>query len=265
MEYNIKEIIDIMTDTATICGKIFMSAQDEHIVTSNKTGARDLVTAYDLKVQQTAISRLSEKFPSAEFYGEEGDSQGLLNAKITFVIDPIDGTANFANNMNISCISIACFLSGVPSAGVVYNPYTNELYSGGVGIGAFLNSRPIHVTEKPLSNSLVLFGTSPYNLELFGRTMEKLEYIFPKCLDVRRCGAAALDICAVAAGKAGLFFEEILALWDFAAAFVILQEAGGIAVTMKGEPLPLNGARTNIIAGSLKAIDESELLKKFNR
>ena len=264
MNYDINDIIKGMTEVAKLCGKTILEAKEEHVKATNKSGIRDLVTAYDFRVQKQAIKELGARFQNAVFFCEEGDDKGSLSAEMTFVIDPIDGTANFANNMNISCISIACFLGGVPSAGVVYDPYTDELFSAGKGTGAYLNSRRIKVTDENLEGSLVLFGTSPYNIELLDRTMDKLKYIFPKCLDVRRCGSAALDICGVAAGKAGLFFEEILALWDYAAALVILNEAGGVAVNMKGEPLPLDGSRTNIIAGPARNIEQSGLLKDFD-
>ncbi len=263
MKYDLKEIEKVSSDVAKLCGKIILGAEFKHVDFENKTGIRDLVTEYDVAVQKLAIEKLSEKYPKAVFFAEEGDDKGKIDSEMTFVIDPIDGTANFANNMNISCISIACFLSGVPSVGVVYNPYTDELFCGAKGCGATLNSMPIKATENDLEKSLVLFGTSPYNLELFDRTMEKLRHIFPKCLDVRRCGAAALDICSVAAGKAGLFFEEILATWDFAAGLVILEEAGGTAVTTEGNALPLDGKKTNIIAGSRKCIEQSGFLANF--
>lgn len=263
MKYSIEEIMNSTSEVARHCGEIILSAEFKHVDFQNKTGIRDLVTEYDVKVQKLAINELGERYPNARFFAEEGDCKDEINSEITFVIDPIDGTANFANNMNISCVSIACFLNGKPSVGVVYNPYTNELFSGGRGHGAFLNSSRIRVTETDLSRSLALFGTSPYNLELFDRTMDKLRRIFPRCLDVRRCGAAALDICSVAAGKAGIFFEEILALWDFAAALVILEEAGGIALTMDATPLPLNGKKTNIIAGAPKCIEQSGLIPGF--
>lgn len=263
MNIDLKYITDQIAVVARNCGKTMLEAKSTDIKRNEKSGHRDLVTEYDVRVQKQAIRELSEKFPEAVFFCEEGNDKDDLTSGMTFVIDPIDGTANFANNMNISCISIACFIDGVPSAGVVFDPYTDELFSASVGNGAYLNGKPISVTDAPLDGSLVMFGTSPYNIELLDRTLEKLKYIFPKCLDVRRCGSAALDICAVAAGKAGLFFEEILALWDYAAALVILHEAGGDAYNMKGEALPLDGSRTNIIAGPAHNIEASGLLKDF--
>lgn len=254
------ELLKTMERVALTCGKIIKDAKEEHVASAEKTNFRDLVTSYDVKVQEAAVKLLSERFPEADFFCEEKDERGSLAGECVFVIDPIDGTANFANHMNISCISIGCFRNGAPFAGVVYDPYNDELYSAVRGLGAFLNCKEIHVTDLPLEHTLVMVGTSPYNLELLDRTLEKIKYVFPKCLDIRRRGAAALDLCAVACGRAGLFFEEILALWDYAAGLVILEEAGGEAYTMEGKPLPLDGRKSNIVAGSKRCIEESGLL-----
>ena len=258
--YGKKELLAAMEKTAKECGRIIKGAKEAHVAAREKTNFRDLVTAYDVKVQNHAVGSLKKIFPEASFFCEEADDRGDLAHGCTFVIDPIDGTANFSRHMNISCISIGCFMDGSPYAGVVYDPYNDELYSAARGCGATLNGEPVRVTDDPLEHTLVMVGTSPYNPELLEPTLEKIKYIFPKCLDIRRRGAAALDLCAVAAGRSGLFFEEILALWDFAAGLVILEEAGGEAYTMEGGPLPLDGRKSNIVAGSRRCIEESGLL-----
>ncbi|MBQ7715119.1 MAG: inositol monophosphatase [Clostridia bacterium] len=261
--YDKTELLAAMEKTALICGSIIKGAKEDHVASREKTNFRDLVTSYDVKVQNTAVEMLKRQFPKAAFFCEEGDDRGSLSGDTVFVIDPIDGTANFANHMNISCISIGCFRNGKPLAGVVYDPYNDELYSAAKGCGATLNKKAIRVTDDPLEHTLVMVGTSPYNPELWQKTVDKIGYIMPKCLDVRRRGAAALDLCAVACGRAGLFFEEILALWDFAAGILILEEAGGAAYTLEGRPMPLDGGKSNIIAGSPRCIAESGILENF--
>ncbi len=258
--YDKHELLAAMEQTAKECGRIIKEAKEAHVAATEKTNFRDLVTDYDVKVQKLAVDSLKNRFPEASFFCEEGDDRGSLSDCYTFVVDPIDGTANFSCHMNISCVSIGCFKDGAPYAGVVYDPYNDELYSAVRGCGARLNGVPIKVTDDPLEHTLVMVGTSPYNLELLEPTLEKIKYIFPKCLDIRRRGAAALDLCAVAAGRSGLFFEEILALWDYAAGLVILEEAGGEAYTMDGDHLPLDGRKSNIVAGSARCIRESGLL-----
>ena len=262
--YDKKAVLDAAMKVALRCGAIIKGAKEEHVAAEEKTNFRNLVTAYDIKVQETAVAMLSKEFPDAAFFCEENDEQGNLKAECVFIIDPIDGTANFANHMNMSCISIGCFMNGVPEIGVVYDPYADELYSAARGMGAFLNGRPIHVTEAPLEHTLVMFGTAPYNLDKADRTFEKLKYIFPKCMDVRRRGSAEIDFCTVACGRAGLFFEEVLSLWDFAAGLVILEEAGGEAYTFMGTPMPLDGRKSNVVAGPRRCIEESGLLTAFH-
>ena len=262
--YDKKEVLDSAMRVALRCGAIIKGAKEEHVAAEEKTDFRNLVTSYDLKVQKTAVELLSKEFPGAAFFCEENGEQGNLGAECVFIIDPIDGTANFANHMNMSCISIGCFMNGTPEIGVVYDPYADELYSAARGMGAYLNGRPIHVTDAPLEHTLVMFGTAPYNLDKADRTFEKLKFIFPKCMDVRRRGSAEIDFCTVACGRAGLFFEEVLSLWDFAAGMVILQEAGGEAYTMMGTPLPLDGRKSNVVAGPRHCIEQSELLTSFH-
>ena len=251
------KLLEDMKKVALECGNIMLSAQRNELSIQEKTGGRDLVTKYDVAVQKYAVSTLSEMYPEAKFFCEEGTDKDDLMEGLVFVIDPIDGTANFATDMHHSCVSIGCFKDGVPYAGAVYAPYTDEMFSGAVGHGAYFNGKPMHVTDLPLKETIVLYGTAPYNSELWDETFRKAKDILPKCMDLRRFGAAALDICYLAAGRAGLFFEEILALWDFAAGLVILNEAGGIAMRLDGSPLPLTGEKTNIIAGTENTIAES--------
>ncbi|MBE6563196.1 MAG: inositol monophosphatase [Ruminococcaceae bacterium] len=251
------KLLEDMKKVALECGNIMLSASSDELSVETKTGCRDLVTKYDVAVQNYAVSALHEMYPDAKFFCEEGTDKDELKEGLVFVIDPIDGTANFAWDMHHSCVSIGCFKDGVPYAGAVYAPYTDEMFTGAVGHGAYFNDKPMHVTDLPLRDTIVLFGTAPYNAELWDETFRKAKDILPKCMDLRRYGAAALDLCYLAAGRAGLFFEEILALWDFAAGLVILNEAGGVAMRLDGSPLPLTGEKTNIIAGTEKTIAES--------
>ena len=119
----------------------------------------------------------------------------------------------------------------------IYNPYLDELDTAEKGGGAYLNGQPIHVSEKPLSESIILFGTSPYYPELAKKSFELLINLFNRALDVRRFGSAAYDLCMVAAGRAELFFEMQLSPWDYAAGSLIVKEAGGSICGFGGKPL----------------------------
>lgn len=131
--------------------------------------------------------------------------------------------------------------------GVVYNPYLKEVFTAVRGKGAYLNGNPISVSGEDLENGIVLFGTSPYNTELARASFDMAYDYFQKCLDIRRSGSAALDLCAVAAGRAERYFELILSPWDFAAGALIVEEAGGIVTTTEGEKLP-NLQKTSVLA-----------------
>ena len=132
-------------------------------------------------------------------------------------------------------------------AGIVYNPYLDELFSATKGQGAFCNGEKISVSSQPMGKALVLFGTSLYDKDLFPKTIEVLSKYFNQALDIRRSGSAALDLCTVACGRAELYFELQVSPWDFAAGKLIVEEAGGVVTTIDGEPLSFDG-KTTILA-----------------
>ena len=191
-----------------------------------KSGFADVVTDCDLEVQCYLIEKLGELIPGAGFLCEE-KKVDIRDREYVFVIDPIDGTANFVSGYRQSGISVALLKNAQPVYGVIYNPYSDELFCAEREKGAFLNGRAIHVTERPLKNSLVSVGTSPYNRELSGETFDIIRRLFDGCMDIRRRGSAALDFCDVACGRTALMFELQLCAWDFSAAKLIVEEAGG--------------------------------------
>ena len=139
--------------------------------------------------------------------------------------------------------------------GVVLDPDLNNLYYAEKGKGAFLNGKPIHVSDCNIEKSLVLFGTCPYEHELAHKTFKLTEDVFYKAIEVRRGGSAALDICYIAAGKADLYYELIIRPWDWAGATLILHEAGGICTQVNGDELSLNKI-TSYVCGNEKNLKE---------
>ena len=130
------------------------------------------------------------------------------------------------------------------------------MFTAVAGQGARLNGRPIHVTDAGLGESLVCFGSSPYAPELADRTFALTKALFTAGLDVRREASAALDLCSVAAGRAGLYFELQLSLWDYAAGVLIVEEAGGQCCTIDGGCFPSDGSKTSLLAGSPAAVSD---------
>ena len=229
-----------------------------------KTSNRDVVTEFDIENQKRITKHLSGEFPDAGFFSEESATDIFPDNELVFVIDPIDGTMNFTKDVGYSCISVACFKDKKPYVGVVYNPYRNEMFTATLGGGAFCNNQPIHVTSQPLSNSLVQTGTSSYYPELRDKMIKNIKTIMAKCIDIRIQGSGALDICQVAVGRAGLYFEVKISLWDYAAAALILTEAGGEILTLEGAPVTYSIEKTSIIAGPIANIKESGLLPQLS-
>ena len=248
------QILELICSAEREAAKLIMQAK--HVISESKSSGRDVVTEYDRRVQQLLVERFSAAVEDARFFCEENNEQGELSAEHVFIIDPIDGTMNFVRQFNHSCISVAYMSRGVLRAAAVYNPYVDEMFSAVLGEGAKLNGRTIRAAEGPLAESVVCCGTSPYFPQLADRGFALMKEVFLNSLDLRRQGSAALDLCSAAAGRAGLYFELNTSLWDYAAGLLIVQEAGGICLSCEGEPMPLDGSKSSVAAGSKKAVEE---------
>ena len=206
-----------------------------------KSGAGNFVTVFDVKVQETLIQGILEILPEARFLAEENDSFSEDYSKgICFVIDPIDGTANFIHDMRCSAVSVGMLYDNEPVFGAVYAPYTDEMFVANKGEGAFLNGKPINTASRSLEEAIVSFGTSPYYRDrLADASFDIAKRLFMKTSDIRRSGSAAVDLCFLACGRTDIFFEVLLSPWDYAASYVIVTEAGGELLQMNGEKISL--------------------------
>lgn len=228
----------------------------------HKKGHADYVTDMDLFIQNELVNHLEGLFPDTSFILEEQDIQPSP-ASYTWIIDPIDGTQNYINGCRCSAVCAALLERNEPVYGVVYNPYTQELFSARKGSGACLNGRPISVSTKELKDAVICMGTSPYRTELHDRTLHTFGQLYAACADIRRSGSAALDLCAVACGRADGFFEYSLCPWDYAAAAIIISEAGG-QISLIGDPAWDFTKKGGIVAGNprtftpLKEITEAK-------
>ena len=203
---------------------------------------KDLVTTYDIAIENFLKEAFAKEFTGFTIIAEESD-----NANIEFndsiIIDPIDGTTNFVNQVPHTCVSVGVYKNKKPYMGIVYNPIMEELYFAQVGQGAFLNDKQIHVSdEKELITSLISTGfpyTSGTCQEDLDDVMNRLKKILPMCQDIRRFGSAALDLCYVAKGMYEGYYEMNLKAWDASAGIIILSEAGGKFSNEKGEEYTL--------------------------
>ena len=242
----IKDIIDIAREA----GAIMLRSSDPKIM--EKSGHANFCTETDEKIQAFLIKRLQKVLPEAAFLGEE-DGQDVFTEKMNrgylFVIDPIDGTSNFIYGYRPSVVSIALLKEGNPYMGIVYDPWHDEMFHAILGEGAYKNGERIMSSDAPLSDSLAVFGTAPYYAELRDKTFDYARNLMPLCVDIRRSGTAAFDMCCVASGRCGLYYELRIQLWDYAAAALIASEAGCLVSDIKGNPLSYRGA-TSVLCRS---------------
>lgn len=237
------------------CGDIILFADDAERSVSSKAGRANFVTKYDVAVQTYLKDELLKILPEAVFIGEEDSHSEALGQGYAFIVDPIDGTTNFIKNYRRSCVSVGLALHGQMEIGVIYNPYSNEMFYAQKGKGAFLNGQPIHASWHALSEGLVCFGTSPYYPELIDETFALVKTLHRASLDVRRSGSAALDLCDIASGRCELFFECRLSPWDYAAGSLLVEEAGGRISRMNGQAVSF-GAGCSVLAGSQAAWED---------
>jgi myo-inositol-1(or 4)-monophosphatase len=207
-----------------------------------KKGAIDLVTQADIASEKAIIATIQEVFPEHGILAEEsGDSPG--NGHDCWLIDPLDGTTNFAHHLPIFAVSIAYSRDGIVLMGIVFNPANGELFTAVHGQGARLNDTPVHVSNTDIVGDSLLVTGFPYTLRF--AAPDKPIARFTRCLTaaqgVRRLGSAALDLCYVACGRFEGFWEENLKPWDTAAGLLIVQEAGGKISDYKDRAFHLNG------------------------
>ena len=220
----------------------------------------EVVTEADTESDNEIIAVIRAKYPEHAILSEES---GLTTSGSDFrwVIDPLDGTVNFAHQVPIFCISIALTYRDEIVLGAVLNPVDGELYTALRGQGAQLNNRPIQVsTVTAISESLLVTGF-PYHLEAeYEPIMARYGNCLKACQAVRRLGSAALDICYVACGRFEAFWEQLLKPWDTAAGAVIAAEAGAAVTNFSGEPFRLNDKEILVTNGQIQG-EMIELLK----
>ena len=233
-----------LSHIAREAGQIMLSYHDAGV--HQKEGHFNFVTDADVAVQRFLAGALQTLLPGARFFAEEQENEPLTNAP-TFVVDPIDGTLNFIRHRNASAVSIALLENKKPVMGVIYNPYTDEMFTAEAGKGTFLNGRKITVSQTPFDQAMVSIGTSPYDAELAKRTMAAATQFLLRGGDLRRSGSAAIDLCEVACGRSDVFFELRLRPWDVAAGSLLVTEAGGVFLSL-GHDAPYYDGASGILA-----------------
>ncbi|MDR0889686.1 MAG: inositol monophosphatase [Oscillospiraceae bacterium] len=248
-------MLEQMIEIVRNAGEILRGAQNITRDVREKTSHLDLVTAYDLQVQEQLRRDLLALLPEAGFFGEEDESHDIEGKTAVFIVDPIDGTTNFIRNLHHSCISVGLQVDGKMEYAVVFNPYYDEMFSARRGKGAFLNGARIFAANRPMRESLLLFGSAIYYRESLPATVRLVQELLPRTLDFRRGGSAALDLCYIAAGWGDVLFECCLSPWDYAAGSLIASEAGAVVTALDGSPLRFH-EKCSIAAGGAQAHSE---------
>lgn len=208
----------------------------DHFEVTQKDGYSNIVTSSDVAVQEFLCTRLAELLPGSGFLCEEENMQDATH-RYTWVIDPIDGTANYSRGIGQCAICVGLRDGEKMRLGVVYLPRTNELFSAEKGKGAYLNGKSIHVSDRPFGDAIICTAYSVYHKEYTDVCSEIVSEVFRQCNDFRRFGACAPELCYMAMGRCELYFEYMLCPWDFAAASLIVMEAGGVITDTAGHLL----------------------------
>jgi len=235
----VEQFVNNVTNIIREAGEFFnIKLGDSGII---KKGRANYVTEVDYKVQEFITKKLKGILPDCNIITEESDNNNYTFDEPTWILDPVDGTTNFMHGYNHSAISLAFVNKGVLELAYVYNPFMNEMFTAIKGKGAFLNGDKMMVTDSTsLENCLVAFGTTPYDRKEAHRTFEITEKVFMSSREVRRSGAASLDLAYVAAGRVDAFYELCLQPWDYAAGILLVSEAGGKVTGWRGEELSLS-------------------------
>ena len=247
-DFNSITIEAILPIIQEVADKYLTREDSQHITVK---GDSNYVTEVDTNIEHAMKERLSSLYPEIQFMGEEGDNSNIDFSHPLWILDPVDGTSNLIHDFHNSSMSLALAVEKQVVFGVIYHYSTKEYFYAKKGEGAYVNGTPIHVSSTTeLSRSLVSFGTSPYDKATLGeKNCETLKQIFFLCEDIRRIGSAAIELAYVAAGRVDIYLERNLKPWDYAAAIIIIQEAGGIITDYQGQAIDISKP-CDILAGN---------------
>lgn len=227
-------------DAAHKAGEILRKGYGTQFTVSHKGSPHDLVTEYDKKAEEAIISHLSHQYPTHAILAEESGASYHSEAPVKWVIDPLDGTMNFAHHIPMFCVSIAAVINNKTEVGVIYDPLLNELFVAERGKGAFLNGKQIKVSNVDVIEKSVMatgfpYGSSELRDQCVNQFIDFLEIANP----IRIIGSAALTLAYIACGRFDLYWGSNLKPWDVAAGCLLIEEAGGKLTHFDGSALDM--------------------------
>ncbi len=238
MSQALHPMLNIAIKAARAAGSLInRAALDLEVLKVGQKGPNDYVSEVDQAAENAIIDVLLEAYPGHAILAEEsGRERGAKHSEYVWIIDPLDGTTNFIHGFPVYAVSIALAFKGKVEQAVVYDPTRNDMFYASRGRGAFLNDRRLRVSKRTrISDSLIGTGFPFRKGDNFKRYVKMFEEVMQSCAGLRRPGAAALDLCYVAAGYYDGFFETGLNPWDIAAGSLMITEAGGLIGNFTGE------------------------------
>ena len=267
MSQALHPMLNIAVKAARSAGAIInRAALDLEILKVGTKGPNDYVSEVDRAAERIIIETLLEAYPGHGILAEEsGREHGAKDSEFLWIIDPLDGTTNFLHGFPVYAVSIALAHRGIVQQAVVYDPTRNDLFFASKGRGAFLNDRRLRVSKRTrISDALIGTGFPFRKGDNFKRYVKMFEEVMQSCAGLRRPGAAALDLCYVAAGYYDGFFETGLSPWDIAAGSLIITEAGGLIGNFTGESDYLY--QREVVAGNPKVYGQLvQILAPYTR
>jgi myo-inositol-1(or 4)-monophosphatase len=230
-----EKYIEVGMEAARKAGKLLMERFHSSFAVMHK-GAINLVTDVDIAAENLIVSRIRSAFPHHSILAEENHAGGA-RGPYTWIIDPLDGTTNYAHGFPIFAVTIALEIEGRVEWGVVYHPAMDEEFTATNGLGAYCGGERVRVSQTPLLGSAMLATGFPYDIRTSeSNNLDHFRALALRAQAIRRAGSAAIDLAYVAAGRFDGFWELKLQPWDCAAGYLLVREAGGMVTNFKGEP-----------------------------
>ncbi len=241
MTEHLEETLNVAKNAAEQASEVLIGHYGK-VAIMKKNSSQNLVTQADLEAEEIILRRIHQSFPDHKVLREEGESTGTVESKHLWIIDPLDGTNNYAHGIPQFGVSIAYAEQGQVLMGVVLDPNRGETFAAIRGKGAYLNGQRIATSGRSqLNESMIATGFYYDRGQMMEQTLESIRRLFQENIHgIRRFGGAAIDQCWVACGRLEGFFEYQLAPWDYAAASLIIEEAGGQCADRRGAPLRID-------------------------
>lgn len=258
---SLQSFLDVATEAA-LTGGALLQGYAGKVEAIEKGRPGDLITEADKAAEAAILAVIRRHFPEHAVLAEESGQLGSQQNEFLWAIDPLDGTTNYAHQYPFYAVSIGLLIQGVPSVGVIFAPFHQELFQAARGLGATYNRRPMRVSQTAeLSQSLLVTGFAYDRRETADNNYAEFCYLTHLTQGVRRGGAASLDLAYVACGRLDGFWERGLSTWDMAAGVVIVEEAGGKVTAYDQSPFVIESGRILATNGLIHKALSQELLK----